>query len=46
MRKQARADMHQWEKIFGAGFVAVVARQMKDGTLRFRTLGDDRMELA
>ena len=45
VRKQTRADMQQWEKIFGTGFVAVVARQMKDATLRFRTLAGEVLEL-
>jgi hypothetical protein len=45
LRKQARADMQQWEKIFGTGFVAVAARQMRDSTLRFRTLAGDALKL-
>ena len=28
MRKQAKADMQEWEKVFGEGFVAVVAKSL------------------
>lgn len=41
LRKESRQDLLQWEEIFGDGFVAVVAKQMTDGTFNFKTLSGD-----
>jgi len=38
LRRESREDLVQWESVFGPGFVAIVASQDKDGTLRFRRL--------
>ena len=45
IRKESRQDLIEWKKIFGDGFVAVVAKQMKDATLKFRTLAGEAVEL-
>ena len=36
--KEARDHMRQWEKIFGTGFVAVVAKRNRQGALIFHDL--------
>ena len=36
--KEARDHMRQWEKIFGTGFVAVVAQRNRQGALIFHDL--------
>jgi len=41
LRKESREDLLQWEQIFGDGFVAVVAKQMKEGAFTFKTLSGD-----
>ncbi|MGN6369056.1 MAG: hypothetical protein ACTHN5_12415 [Phycisphaerae bacterium] len=41
LRKESREDLRQWEQIFGDGFVAVLVREMKDGTFNFKTLDGD-----
>jgi hypothetical protein len=38
LRKGIREDLREWEQVFGDGFLAVVARQAKEGGLSFRTL--------
>lgn len=45
LRKESRQDLHQWEGIFGDGFVAVVARQWPDGQFRFRTLAGETVAI-
>jgi len=44
--KQVPSDLRQWEKIFGDDFVAVIAKQVKDGSIRFRTLAGQEMTLS
>ena len=45
LRKESRQDLVEWQKIFGDGFVAVVAKQMKDASLKFRTVAGEVVEL-
>ena len=45
LRKESRDDLRQWEGIFGDGFVAVIGKQAVDGTLKFRTLKGESVEL-
>jgi hypothetical protein len=45
LRKESRVDLKQWEDIFGEGFVAVVAKQARDGALKFKTLAGEKVEL-
>jgi hypothetical protein len=46
LRRESRKDLRQWEGIFGDGFAAVVVKRASDGTLRFRTLAGESVELA
>lgn len=45
LRKESREDLREWEKIFGPGFVAVIAKLMRDGSLRFQTLKGEEAKL-
>ena len=45
LRRQARLDMAEWEKVFGEGFVAVVAKERAGGELRFKTLAGEPVEV-
>ena len=45
LRKESRQDLLEWQKIFGDGFVAMVAKQANDGALKFQTLAGDAVEL-
>ena len=45
LRKESRQDLVEWQKIFGDGFIGVVAKQAKDGALKFQTLAGDAVEL-
>lgn len=45
VRKGVRTDMAEWEKVFGDGFVAVIARKRKDGQLAFKTFKGDAVEI-
>ena len=46
LRRQAREDMVAWEKVFGEGFVAVVAKEKLTGELTFKTLAGEPVEIA
>ena len=46
MRSNVRENMTGWEKIFGEGFVAVVAKEQASGELSFRKLDGTAMEIA
>ena len=46
VRAKAREDMEQWEKVFGEGFLAVVAKEKADGSLKFETLAGEKVEIA
>ena len=41
-----RLDMAEWEKVFGEGFVAVVAKEKPSGELTFMTLASEPVEIA
>jgi hypothetical protein len=43
---KSRQDMAEWEKVFGPGFVAVVAKEKADGSLKFETLAGEKVEIA
>ena len=45
MRKQAKADMQEWEKVFGDGFIAVVAKESTSGELTFKKLNGEKVEI-
>ena len=45
LRRETRQDMIGWEKIFGPGFVAVVASQTADAQIRFRKLDGEAISL-
>lgn len=46
LRRQMREDLRQWEKVFGEGFIAVVAREKPDQVVEFRTLAGEPVDLA
>ena len=45
MRKEVREDLKRWVEIFGDGFIGVVAKQAADGTLKFKTLAGEPVEI-
>ena len=45
MRKELREDLKRWEEIFGDGFMAVVAKQGADGTLKFKSLKGEEVQI-
>ena len=45
MRKEIREDLQRWVEIFGDGFIGVFAKQSADGTLKFKTLAGEPVEL-
>ena len=45
VRARVRKDMAEWEKVFGEGFLAVIAMEKIDGQLTFRTLKGDAIEI-
>ena len=45
LRRQSRLDMAEWEKVFGEGFVAVVAKEKPGGELAFKTLAGDSVDI-
>lgn len=45
MGPEERTDMRDWEKVFGEGFVAVVAKQRADGDVQFRNLNGELLTL-
>jgi len=46
LHKEAKIDMKEWEKVFGEGFLAVVAKQRANGELEFKTLEGKQVELS
>ena len=46
VRSKVREDMAQWEKVFGEGFLAVVAKENADRSLKFETLAGENVEIA
>jgi hypothetical protein len=46
MRKQARLDLVEWEKVFGDGFIAVIAKEKSMGELIFKKLNGEVVELS
>ncbi len=45
VRKGVRKDMVEWEKVFGAGFVAVIAKSKFTGEVVFRKLNGEIVEI-
>lgn len=45
LRKETRRDLMEWEKVFGEGFVAVVAQQTVSARLRFRRISGEEITL-
>ncbi|MEI8194335.1 MAG: hypothetical protein WCI73_00340 [Phycisphaerae bacterium] len=45
LRKEVREDLQEWEKIFGDGFIAVVAKQTSSGTPKFQTLAGEAVDI-
>jgi hypothetical protein len=45
MRSGVREDMMEWAKVFGEGFLAVVAKESSSGELSFATLNSDKVEI-
>ena len=45
LRRESREDLRQWEEIFGSGFIAVHVSQRPDGSLRWRALDGQEVQL-
>lgn len=45
LRKESRQNMLDWERIFGEGFMAVVAKQKADGKIAFQCLNGEALIL-
>jgi hypothetical protein len=45
LTRQSRMDLMEWEKIFGDGFVGVVARENAARQIAFKTLAGEVVEL-
>jgi hypothetical protein len=46
LRRQARLDLAEWEKVFGEGFVALIAKEKRSGELTFKRLAGEPVEIA
>jgi hypothetical protein len=45
VRRKVREDMAEWEKVFGEGFLSIIAKKKTGGELIFRTLKGDAVEV-